>query len=158
MMSVLELSKNQPNYKYLFTWLPINKVAWWHHSYPMSQAPSIVPNKKEWLKCLLNRELPLWLGGLWTWLASMRTQIGSLASLSELKIAVNCGVGCTSGSDPMWLWRRPVAAVPIWPLAWELPCTTGAALKSKYMRVCVYAHTHIHTHIYMYVYAKRHPQ
>ena len=26
-----------------------------------------------------------------------------------------------------WLWRRPAAAVPIWPLAWELPYAAGAA-------------------------------
>ena len=35
--------------------------------------------------------------------------------------------------DPLllWLWWRPAAAAPIQPLAWELPYTTGAALKSK---------------------------
>ena len=33
--------------------------------------------------------------------------------------------------DPalLWLWRRPVAAVPIQPLAWEPPYGTGVALK-----------------------------
>ena len=31
----------------------------------------------------------------------------------------------------LWLWCRPVAVAPIGPLAWELPCTTGAALKTK---------------------------
>ena len=36
-------------------------------------------------------------------------------------------------SDPvlLWLWCRPVAKVPIGPLAWELPYATGAALKKK---------------------------
>ena len=35
--------------------------------------------------------------------------------------------------DPMllWLWHRWAAAAPIRPLAWELPCVTGAAMKSK---------------------------
>ena len=33
--------------------------------------------------------------------------------------------------DPalLWLWRRLVATAPIGPLAWELPCAAGAALK-----------------------------
>ena len=29
----------------------------------------------------------------------------------------------------MWLWRRPAAAAPLQPLAWELPYATGAAIK-----------------------------
>ena len=35
--------------------------------------------------------------------------------------------------DPalLWLWCRPAAAVPIQPLAWELPCATVVALKRK---------------------------
>ena len=30
--------------------------------------------------------------------------------------------------DPvlLWLWCRPAAAAPIWPLAWELPYAAGA--------------------------------
>uniref|UniRef100_A0A5G2RFV5 Receptor-type tyrosine-protein phosphatase H n=2 Tax=Sus scrofa TaxID=9823 RepID=A0A5G2RFV5_PIG len=42
-------------------------------------------------------------------------------------VAVSCGVGCRCGSDPvlLWLWRRPAAAAPIGPLAWEPPCATG---------------------------------
>ena len=31
----------------------------------------------------------------------------------------------------MWLWRTPVAAVLIQPLAWETSYATGVALKSK---------------------------
>ena len=48
-------------------------------------------------------------------------------------VAVSCGVGCRCGSDPelLWLWPRPVAAVMTGPLAWELPCALGAALKDK---------------------------
>ena len=42
---------------------------------------------------------------------------------------MNCGVGHRCGLDPMWLW--PAAVAPIRPLAWELPCASGAALKSK---------------------------
>ena len=31
----------------------------------------------------------------------------------------------------LWLWRRPDAAAPIRPLAWELPDAMGAAKKKK---------------------------
>ena len=31
----------------------------------------------------------------------------------------------------LWLWRRPAAAAPIQPLAWERPYAAGAALKKK---------------------------
>ena len=36
-----------------------------------------------------------------------------------------------NGQDPalLWLWRKPAAAAPIRPLAWELPYAVGAALK-----------------------------
>ena len=65
----------------------------------------------------------------------MRMWVWSLASLSGLGsgIAGNCGVGHKCRSDPtlLWLWRRPAAAAPTRPLAWELLYTTGAALKSK---------------------------
>ena len=42
---------------------------------------------------------------------------------------MSCGAGCRRDSDPelLWLWRRPVAAAPIGPLAWEPPYATGAA-------------------------------
>ena len=35
--------------------------------------------------------------------------------------------------DPslLWLWCRPAAAVPIRPLAWELPYALAAALKRQ---------------------------
>ena len=48
-------------------------------------------------------------------------------------VAVSCGVDHTLGSDPalLWLWDRPADAAPISPLAWELPCAVGMALKSK---------------------------
>ena len=31
----------------------------------------------------------------------------------------------------LWLKHRPAATAPIQPLAWELPCALGAALKKK---------------------------
>ena len=44
-------------------------------------------------------------------------------------LLLSCGVGCRLGSDPalLWLWRRPVAAAQIRPLAWEPPRAMGAA-------------------------------
>ena len=43
-------------------------------------------------------------------------------------MAVSCGVGCRSGSDPalLWLRYRPAAVAPIQPLAWKTPYATGA--------------------------------
>ena len=34
----------------------------------------------------------------------------------------------------LWLWCTPSAAAPIPPLAWEVPYTTGVALKKKKKR------------------------
>ena len=46
---------------------------------------------------------------------------------------MSCGVGLRCGSDPalLWPWCRLAAVAPIWPLAWECPYASGAALKSK---------------------------
>ena len=44
---------------------------------------------------------------------------------------MSCGVGHRHGSDLGLLWHRPVAVLPIRPLAWELPYATGAAIKNK---------------------------
>ena len=46
-------------------------------------------------------------------------------------IVISCSAGHTRGSDPMllWLWLRPVATAPIWPLAWEHPYAANVALK-----------------------------
>ena len=54
---------------------------------------------------------------------------------------MSCGVGRRHGSDPtlLWLWRRPRAAAPIRPLAWEPPYTTDETLKCK-----IYIHIYIH--------------
>ena len=50
-------------------------------------------------------------------LVTMRTQVQSLASLSELRIsiAMSSGVGHRCGLDLafLWLWCRPAAAAPI---------------------------------------------
>ena len=44
---------------------------------------------------------------------------------------MSCVIGHRCSSDPvlLWLWRRPEAAAPIPPPAWELPYAVGAALK-----------------------------
>ena len=45
---------------------------------------------------------------------------------------MSCGVGRRLSSDMvlLWLWYGPAAVAPIGPLAWELPCAAGAALKN----------------------------
>ena len=66
-------------------------------------------------------------------LASIHEDAGSIPDLDEWGscVAMGCGVGRRRGSDPtlLWLWRRPSAAAPVQPLAWEPPCAVGAALK-----------------------------
>ena len=63
--------------------------------------------------------------------------VRSLPLLSGLTIRhcreLWCGVGCRCGSDPalLWLWRRPVAAALIGPLAWEPPYAAGAAQRNS---------------------------
>ena len=46
---------------------------------------------------------------------------------------MSCGEGCRHGLDPelLWLWRRPVATVPIRPVAWEPLYAVGEALKRQ---------------------------
>ena len=48
-------------------------------------------------------------------------------------IAMSCGVGRRLSWDLflLWLWWRLAAVALIGPLAWEPPCASGAALKSK---------------------------
>ena len=55
-----------------------------------------------------------------TWLASMRTQVQSLALLSQLGIWHCCE-----------LWCRLATTAPIGPPVFEPPCVRSAALKSK---------------------------
>ena len=49
------------------------------------------------------------------------------------RVAVSCSLGHRHGSDLtlLWLWHRPEAVAPTQPLAWKLPCASGAALKIK---------------------------
>ena len=65
----------------------------------------------------------------------MRLQVQSLALLRWLRIciALSCGIDRSRGSDPawLWLWCRSAATALIQPLAWEFPCASNAALKSK---------------------------
>ena len=63
-------------------------------------------------------------------------------------VAMSCGVGCRRGSDPMllWLWCRPVATVPISPLAWEPPYAASGALektKKKKKKIVQYDHQYM---------------
>ena len=46
---------------------------------------------------------------------------------------MSCGVGHRLGSNLvlLCLWYRLAAAAPIRPLAWELPCAVGVALKKR---------------------------
>ena len=48
-------------------------------------------------------------------------------------MATNWGISCRCGVDLalLWLWCRPAAAAPIWPLTWEPPYAAGAALKRQ---------------------------
>ena len=54
---------------------------------------------------------------------------------------MSCGVGCRCGLDLVWLWHRPAAIAPIWPLAWELPYAAGVAVK-RHTRPPTHTHTH----------------
>ena len=61
-------------------------------------------------------------------------QVWFPASLSGLRIryAISCGLGHRCSWDiVLWLWHKPAAAALIWPLVWELPCATSAAIKKE---------------------------
>ena len=66
---------------------------------------------------------------------SMRMQVQSLALLSGLRIRCCLRLWGRSqmwfGSVLLWPWCRPAAAVPIQPLAWELPHASSVAIKRK---------------------------
>ena len=67
------------------------------------------------------------------WLMNMTRNhevAGSILGLvQDPVLPMSWGVGCRWGSDPalLWLWRRPVAAAPVGPLAWEPPYAVGVA-------------------------------
>ena len=42
---------------------------------------------------------------------------------------MSCGRRHSSDPELLWLWRRPVAAAPIGPLAWEPPYAAGVDLE-----------------------------
>ena len=76
-------------------------------------------------------ELPSWLSGQWTQLASMRTRDRSLAFFSELRIRCCRELWCRL---KMWLRSCVAVAVPtalIRPLAWKPTYAAGAALKRR---------------------------
>ena len=65
----------------------------------------------------------------------MRTQVGSLASLSRLRIRCCNELWWShrygSQLSLLWLWYRPAAAALIRPLAWKPPYAKGLALKRQ---------------------------
>ena len=78
----------------------------------------------QWVK---DSTLSLWGCGFW-WLASLSGlriwHCHKLKCRSQMAALIQC---CLC----LWLWCRPAAAAPIWPLAWELPYATSVALKRK---------------------------
>ena len=76
--------------------------------------------------------------------ASIHEDAGLILGLAQWVggsgVAVSCGVGHRSGSDPalLWLGLRPAAAAPIQPLAWEFSYAVGAALKSRKIKNKLY--------------------
>ena len=85
------------------------------------------------------QHIKMWVGGPKVaqqkpfWLASMRMHIQPLALLSGLRIPCCRGVGRRHGLDLqlLWLWHRPAAATPVWPLACEPPYALGTALERQ---------------------------
>ena len=61
----------------------------------------------------------------------MKMWVQSLALLSGLRIRYCLSLGRSSDLALLFLWPRLAVAVPIQPLAWELPYAVGGALKKK---------------------------
>ena len=83
--------------------------------------------------CILR--VPIMAQGKQIQLGPMRMWVPSLTLLSGLRIpcCLSCGVGhrCSSDLALLWLWYRPGATAPIWPLAWEALYAVGVALKRQ---------------------------
>ena len=81
------------------------------------------------------REIPIVAQWKQIQLVSVRMQVWPLALLSGLGIQFCHEPWYRSqtqlGSQLLWLWHRPAGIGPIRPLAWELPYTACAALKSN---------------------------
>ena len=82
-------------------------------------------------------------------LARIHEEAGSISDLAQCikgsSIALSYGVG-HSDLSLLCLWRRPTATALVQPLAWELTCAEGVALKRQkiYIYICIY--------IYIYIY------
>ena len=63
--------------------------------------------------------------------------IPGIAQQAMDPVAVSCGIGHRHDSDPelLWLWHRLATTALIGPLAWEPPCSMGAALIKKRQKV-----------------------
>ena len=90
------------------------------------------------LNCLVKKSVgrvPTVVGGKQIWLASMRTQVRSLTSLSALRIWCCCELWGRSQmrlrSELLWLCCSLAATTLIQPLAWEPPYATSTALKRQ---------------------------
>ena len=72
-------------------------------------------------------------GSVETNLTTIHEDAVSVPCLSGSGIAVSCGISCGCGSNRalLWLWHRPAATSPIWPLAWACPYAMDAALKRQ---------------------------
>ena len=80
-----------------------------------------------------NVEFPLWL-------SSIHEDSGSIPGLAQGLRIQHCRelwYRLPTRADPvlLWLWCRPAATAPIPPLAWELPCARGAALKRQSIKM-----------------------
>ena len=90
------------------------------------------------LKCLRIKhslEFPSWLSGnepdQYPWGCGFNPWPSSMGK--GCGVAMSSGIGHRRGLDLAFLWLQCRLAVItlIWPLAWELPCAAGMALKSK---------------------------